>query len=133
MPRSYTYTQELAEWVTRGETSRPRQDKNVVAFLAVKSDIQAAISAGYSLMTIWAHLHAKGTIAYRYETFLKHVRRHLKAPSPGVNRQAGMEAMNPAEPQAPSKTEPRATPHPPKPGPAAGFIFNPIPNKEELL
>lgn len=131
MPRSYT--QELAEWVTRAEARRPRQDKNVVAFLAVKCDIQAAISAGYSLMTIWAHLHAKGKIAYRYETFLKHVRRHIKAPSPGVSAPAARQEANPAEPQAPIPAEARGTLHPPKPGPAAGFIFNPIPNKEELL
>ncbi|MDO8773545.1 MAG: TraK family protein [Burkholderiaceae bacterium] len=131
MPRSYT--QDLAEWVTRRETSRSRQDKNIVAFLAVKPDIQAAISAGFSLMTIWTHLHEMGKIPYRYETFLKHVRRHIKAPQPGENREVDMKEANPAEPLAPSKAEPKATLHPAKPGPAAGFTFNPIPNKEELL
>ena len=69
MPRSYT--QDLAEWVTRRDTSRSRQDTNVVAFLALKPDIQAAITAGYSLVTIWTHLHEMGKIPYRYETFLK--------------------------------------------------------------
>ena len=131
MPRSYT--QDLAEWVTRRETSRSRQDTNVVAFLALKPDIQAAITAGYSLVTIWSHLHEKGKIPYRYETFLKHVRRHIKAPQPGGNREVDIKEANPAEPLAPGKAEPKATLHPAKPGPAAGFTFNPIPNKEELL
>ena len=40
---------------------------------------------------------------------------------------------NPAEAHAPGKAEPKATLHPVKPGPAPGFTFNPIPNKEELL
>ena len=51
MPKSYP--EELAEWVKKREATRPRQDKNVVAFLALKSDVQDAIAAGYSLLTIW--------------------------------------------------------------------------------
>ena len=58
MPKSYP--EELAEWVKKREATRPRQDKNVVAFLALKSDVQDAIAAGYSLLTIWEHLHEKG-------------------------------------------------------------------------
>ncbi|MBU0791961.1 MAG: TraK family protein, partial [Gammaproteobacteria bacterium] len=73
-----SYTDELAEWVKKREASRPRQDKSLVAFLAVRDDIHEAIDAGYSLKTIWEHLHEQGKIPYRYETFLKHVNKHIK-------------------------------------------------------
>ena len=46
MPK--TYPEELAEWVKGREAKKPRQDKHVVAFLAVKSDVQAALDAGYA-------------------------------------------------------------------------------------
>src|SRR5574340_1840461 len=63
-----SYTEELADWVSQRTTPRPRQDKNVVAFLAVKGDVKAALDAGYSMKTIWAHLHATGRIEYRYRS-----------------------------------------------------------------
>jgi len=78
MPSSYT--EELAEWVKKREAAKPkRQDKNWVAFLAVSNDVKAAIVAGYSLTTIWEHLHETGKIQVRYETFAKYVRRHIKS------------------------------------------------------
>lgn len=121
-----SYTEELAEWVKKRGATRPRQDKNVVAFLAIKEDVQAAITAGYSLLTIWEHLHEKGRIPYRYETFLKHVRRHIKGRPPVV--EVGIEAVKPNEPQPLA-----AKKQPAKPEAPAGFIFNPVPNKEDLL
>ena len=54
MPK--TYPEELAEWVKGREAKKPRQDKHVVAFLAVKSDVQAALDAGYAMKTIWEHM-----------------------------------------------------------------------------
>ncbi len=128
MPKSYT--EELAEWVKKREATRPRQDKNVVAFLAIKEDVQAAITAGYSLLTIWEHLHEKGRIPYRYETFLKHVRRYIKGRPPVVG--AGIEPMKSNEPQ-PAPNKPVVKKQPAKPEAPSGFTFNPIPNKEDLL
>ncbi|WP_419605606.1 TraK family protein [Thiolapillus sp.] len=55
-----------------------RQDLAAVAFMAIREDVKAAIGAGYAQKTIWAHLHEIGKIPYRYETFLKHVRKHIK-------------------------------------------------------
>ena len=48
-----TYSEELAEWLKGREARKPRQDKHVVAFLAVKSDVQTALDAGYAMKTIW--------------------------------------------------------------------------------
>lgn len=58
MPK--TYPEELAEWVKGREAKKPRQDKHVVAFLAVKSDVQAALDAGYAMKTIWEHMKETG-------------------------------------------------------------------------
>mgnify|MGYP006173640119 CR=1 FL=1 len=54
------YADELAEWVSARPAPRPRQDRSLVAFLAVKEDVRAALEAGYAMKTIWAHLHATG-------------------------------------------------------------------------
>ena len=133
MPKSYP--EELAEWVKKREATRPRQDKNVVAFLALKSDVQDAIAAGYSLLTIWEHLHEKGKIPYRYETFLKHVRRHFKGQPPAVVDGQPSTPPDPPRPPAAGKT---AAPRPQQPTkstpPApAGFKFDSQPKKEDLL
>jgi len=132
MPKSYP--EELAEWVKKREATRPRQDKNVVAFLALKSDVQDAIAAGYSLLTIWEHLHEKGKIPYRYETFLKHVRRHIKGRPSAVDGQPPT-PPDPPRPPAAGKTAAPRPQQPSKPAPPApaGFKFDSQPKKEDLL
>ena len=77
MPK--TYPEELAEWVKGREAKKPRQDKHVVAFLAVKSDVQAALDAGYAMKTIWEHMKETSRLRCRYETFTQHVKRYIKA------------------------------------------------------
>ena len=57
-----SYTEELADWVKKREDSRPRQDKNMVAFLAVRADVKAAVEAGYAFKTIWEHMHETGKL-----------------------------------------------------------------------
>lgn len=117
------YTQELAEWVKEKEKSKPLQDKSLVAFLAVKSNVKEAIDAGYALKTIWQHMHDTGRLPYRYETFLRHVKKHLAkttetTTSPPVDK--GQSNTSASEPN----------PKTPKP---QGFAFNPTPNTKELL
>src|SRR5574338_453220 len=129
-----SYTEELAEWVSQRTAHRPRQDKNVVAFLAVKGDVKAALDAGYSMKTIWAHLHAMGRIAYRYETFTLHVKRHIRTERSAGNPVAQQAQSSPQTPAAatkpdPAQCEPRKTP-PPSVG---GFTFNATPKKEDLF
>ena len=122
MPK--TLTEELAEWVKKREASRPRQDRNVVAFLALKSHVEEAIQAGYSLLTIWEHLHEKKKISYRYETFLRHVRRYIK----GLPARDGQRPGRPtAPPPLPLQPVPRVPPEP------TGFKFDSQPKKEDLL
>jgi hypothetical protein len=130
-----SYTEELADWVSKRKAQRPRQDKNIVAFLAVKRDVKAALDAGYSMKTLWEHLHATGRIAYRYETFTLHVKRHIRAkPLAGNQVEPQQEQSKPQTPAAATKpdqawSEPRKTP-PPSVG---GFTFNATPKKEDLF
>lgn len=128
------YADELAEWVSARPARRPRQDRSLVAFLAVKEDVRAALEAGYAMKTIWAHLHATGRIESRYETFTLHVKRHLRTPPPA---QPPTAAPAPHAPAGPAGTgppesaprEPRKTP-PPSVG---GFTFNATPKTEDLF
>ncbi|MCU1533291.1 MAG: TraK protein of transfer system [Arthrobacter sp.] len=134
MPK--TFPQELAEWVKKREASRARQDKNLVAFLALKSDVQAAMDAGYSLLTIWEHLHDKAKIPYRYETFVKHVRRHIKSRAPAAG---DLSSSRPPDPPSSPATGRAAASRlhssvkPAPPVPLAGFTFDSQPKKEDLL
>lgn len=120
-----SYTDELAAWVKKRDATRPRQDKNVVAFLAIKEDVRSAIEAGYSKLTIWEHLHEVGKIPYLYETFLKHIRRHLK------DRPVVKEVKIEVKPAALNNVQTNVQTE--KPVAQAGFVFNPVPNKQELL
>lgn len=129
-----SYTEELADWVSKRKAQRPRQDKNIVAFLAVKGDVKAALDAGYSMKTIWEHLHETGRIEYRYETFTLHVKRHIRAKPLAGNQVELQEQSKPQAPAAATKpdqaqSEPRKTP-PPSVG---GFTFNATPKKEDLF
>lgn len=122
---SKSYTDQLADWVKKREKSRPRQDKGLVAFIAVKDDITKAIEAGYALKTIWEHLSDTGKIPYRYETFLKHIKRHIKN-QPKIKEKDHKE-HDKKEP-AKSDTGPRKLVSKTK-----EFEVNPIAKKEDLI
>ncbi|MBP8176203.1 MAG: TraK family protein [Xanthomonadales bacterium] len=126
------YADELAEWVSARPAPRPRQDRSLVAFLAVKEDVRAALEAGYAMKTIWAHLQATGRIESRYETFTLHVKRHLRTPPPAQPPTAAQAQRPPGGPAAtspPAPREPRKT-LPPSVG---GFTFNATPKTEDLF
>ena len=133
------YTDELADWIKQreGKGATKRKDKNVVAFLAVRGDVQEAMAAGYSLKTIWGHLNETGKIPCRYETFIKHVRRFIKDVEGRSNKKtvlpdsesgsaddknANVVAEKPVK--SPKKTDPPSV---------SGFSFNAEPNKEDLF
>ncbi|MCZ2328967.1 TraK family protein [Bartonella sp. F02] len=112
------YIEQLAEWVKEHETSRIRKGKSLVAFLAVKADVKEAMDAGYSLKTIWEHMHESGKIPCRYETFLKYVGQYIK----------NMEPLNPSEKiKKDRKPTQNNSPN------VSGFVFNATPKKEDLI
>lgn len=128
------YTDQLAEWVKKREASRPRQDKNVVAFLAVRADVKEAMDAGYALKTIWEHMHEIGKIPYRYETFLKHVRRHIKqAPEPDTPAPPPADQVKDDKPDPKAKKAGEAKTTKKEPPSVSGFTFDATPKKEDLI
>ena len=105
------YTETLSEWVKKRETARTKRDIQKIAFLAVRADVKAAIEAGYALKTIWEHMTETGKITYRYVTFLKYANLECKTVPPG-------------EPPEQKISQPAKI---------AGFTFNAIPKKEDLI
>lgn len=108
---SSSYPEKLAAWVTDHKPKRS-PDTNLVAFLAAKDDVQAAMELGYSSATIYAHLKQTGRIQCSYETFRRYVRRLIQG--------------------QPSGTSTRKAKKDSKTG-IAGFAFNARPNKEDLI
>ncbi|MDW1906894.1 TraK family protein [Vibrio sp. 705] len=147
MGKAKKYTDQLAEWVKKRDEKRKRQDKNVVAFLAVQKDIEEAIAAGYSVKTIWEHMLEEGKIHCRYETFTKHVNRHIKNKESSSNFLAAKktEEVTPEPPATKGPEKPTETKsleknsdsaqvqNKDKPKGITGFNFNSRPNKEDLI
>jgi len=124
------YSKELGEWVMAKKT-RVR-DKNLVAFLSVKADVQDALNEGYSVKTIWEHMYEKKRIEFGYDTFLNYtnrlIRRKKEIPDTEKNEQHPTTTKNETTKQG--KEQQPTTEQ--KPAQVTGFKFNPIPNKEEL-
>ena len=72
------YLTDLQEWVKqkKGLNGKSANSARVV-FLAIREDVKNAIEAGYSLTTIWEHMHETGRVNTTYETFRRHVRRYI--------------------------------------------------------
>ncbi|MGV7209333.1 TraK family protein [Oxalobacteraceae bacterium A2-2] len=127
-----SYPQELAEWVQ----GRPaaRHARNHVAFLAVRDDVQQALDAGYARKTIWSNLVEGGRIDFGYDIFLRYVRllcvrpeKARKGASLTFRQTAGKQGVPPQPMRQADRTPPT------KDGSLPGFVFNPAPNKEELI
>ncbi len=128
------FADELAAWVKKKPAKQPRQDRHVIAFLAVKEDVKSALDAGYSMKTIWEYMQETGRIATRYETFTLHVKRYIKnAPAPA--RQAPPPAAAEPAPQAKGKLKSKAKPQVAKTASTGikGFNYNPKIDDSELF
>lgn len=126
------FSTQLAQWVElRGLR---RSDKNLVAFMAVRDDVKLAIDAGYAVKTVWANLRETGRINLGYKTFLNYVRRCLGPfPEPAVASPVRPATTVAAEAPPSRKSNPVKTPTRVMPLAMPGFVYNPVPNKEELL
>ncbi len=104
----------IAERISRdGPVNRGAQR---AAFLALKGDIERALSAGWSVKDIWKTLHGEGSIQVTYQAFNDYVNRFIRG--------AETAASPPRKPEVP-----------PRPAPAGktGFTINPSPNKEDIV
>jgi hypothetical protein len=78
-----TYLTDLREWVDKKKgLNSSRANSARVVFLAIRDDVKLAIDAGYSLVTIWEHMHETGRVTTTYETFRRHVKRFIKQQPP---------------------------------------------------
>jgi hypothetical protein len=119
-PVAKSYPEQLAEWVN--QPTRKLRDRHLVTFMAVRNDVEAALQAGFAAKTIWTNMHEAGRVDFCYETFLKHVKRCINTP-----------LANPAAHTVKAKSKTAAGPVIVAPPAMQGFVFNPVPNKEELL
>ena len=123
-----SYPEQLGEWVKKRQSTK--RDKNLVAFLAVKNDVQAALDAGYAVKTIWANMLDTQRIEFGYDTFLNHVNRLIRRPQAARPTETETTATANSDTKSKtSKTQKTTTP----PFSQAGFVFNPKPNKEDLF
>lgn len=130
---SKSYPEQLGEWVR--QQAGKRRDLNLVAFLAVREDVKAAMATGYAVKTVWANLHASKRIAFGYDTFIHYVNRTIRRPQrePAGTGTSGSTPMH--SDNSRQKSHVASSYKTPASQPAAqnGFTFNAIPNKEELL
>ncbi|MEX3547654.1 MAG: TraK family protein [Burkholderia sp.] len=129
-----SYPEQLGEWVKRRESTK--RDKNLVAFLAVRDDVKAAVEAGYAVKTVWTNMHEAGRVQFGYDTFLNYVNRLIRRPQ--VDKAAKLtDASSTATAtdtsSKPKPAEKKAAAKTPKPAAPSGFTFNPSPDKKDLL
>jgi hypothetical protein len=113
----HRYSEQIAEWVKQKQSRK--RDKNLVAYLAVKTDVQEAMADGYAAKTIWAHLVETKRIAFGYDTFLNYTKRQLRSQT-----KEEVSKTEKSHPEHKPTLETRRQP---------GFSFNSVPNKEDLL
>ena len=115
-----SYPKQLAQWVN--QPASKLRDRHLATFMAARNDVEAALDAGFTAKTIWANMHETGRVNFSYETFLRHVKRCFgTAPA--------RQTVPIIKTKDRTVAEPMIVAAPVMPG----FIFNPVPNKEELL
>jgi len=128
-----SYPEELAKWLAKRAAKKNRKDASTVAFLAVRTDVKAAMDAGYAMTTIYEHMRETGRVKTSYETFRLHVRRFIKTKSVRPTPQQPA-TVNEVKEQKPQKQQEgnsmRKKRGPPK---IPEFNFNPTPKKEDLI
>jgi hypothetical protein len=126
------FSNQLAQWVE--QRGLQTSDKNLVAFMAVRDDVKLAIDTGYAVKTVWANLRETGRIDLGYKTFLNYVRRCL-GPLPDPAAASPVKPATTLAAAAPPSRETNSVKMPTRVLPLAmpGFVYDPVPNKEELL
>lgn len=96
--------------------------RNRAQIVALRREIAQALKDGCTLAMIWNTLHEEGTIEFGYETFRAHVRNLMQVTHP---------ATSPTTDRSTPRAKP-TKPAAPRPPDTSGFVFNPVPNEEEL-
>lgn len=78
------------------------------AFLARRSEIEQAISEGFSSSEVWQHLHDKGVMPIQYRQFVRYVDRYILSKQSEVKPSTEPEVVTKKE----SEVSPRKTSEP---------------------
>ncbi len=113
----------------RGATNR-------AAFLAVRLDVEHALNDGWPVKTIWETLFEEGKITCSYQAFRGYVNRLIlsSTDSPKNKKPASLDSVSiePEQTNEPKQPVEEQT-NPPLLHGLPGFVFNPTPNKEDLI
>lgn len=110
--------------------ANPKRREHLAIFLALRFNVIEAMDAGYALKTIWEHMHETGRVPFRYETFLRHVRRYItNASSEHSNTVATTKPTALKATILEASSEPKRNVAPL----VRRFNFDPVPKKEELF
>jgi len=121
-------SERIAERAKKKKPSRNAQNR--AAFLAVRADVKQALDDGWPVKSIWETLHEEGKVTFSYQAFRGYVNRLILA----VKADAALSpASEPAKPREDAKPEAAASSTKQKPARMPGFIFQPNPDKKDLL
>jgi Family of unknown function (DUF5338) len=130
MPRSLSVR--VAERTARAKPSRG--DQNRATFLAVKDDVKQALDDGWPVKAIWETLNEEGKIVFSYQTFRTYVNRLIVVQRSKrgwehdlVKKEKEKNMGKPASAGVRQKDNKTATTG------LRGFVYNPVPNEEELF
>jgi len=105
-----SYPEKLAKWINAQKGSSSRYKKHLVAFLAIKDDVKAALDTGHTMKNIWLHMRAEGKISFSYKSFTQYVHRYLKEKDEHIeNLSTANEAKKEQLKKHPEKREPNKT------------------------
>ncbi|MBX4558849.1 conjugal transfer protein TraK [Klebsiella pneumoniae] len=127
-------TEELGKWVQKKHRKK-RKSSAIVEFLAVKSFVEEAVTAGYTLKDIWGYLKEGGQIRSTYETFRNHANRHIAPVLAAKKQTASLSDGSNEKSLQDCKNENQAnnSPKKSKPTEIAGFKYNPKIDDKELF
>ena len=110
----------LSERIAKNQRNNTISDnsKNKVAFLALQTDIAAALKDGWSKKAIWETLSLEEKISFSYKTFCLYVSKFIESQHQPNSQEKSKEDK---QKETKAKNE------------IKGFSFNPIPNPEELF
>ena len=118
-----------------------RGNINLVAFLAIRDDVTAALEVGYSVKAVWADMRDCKRTEIGYEVFLHYVNRLIRRPQANQPTTRAGPGCSPCSPPDRNAVRPNTAPDGTTPTTAkantsatpAGFTFNPVPMKNEEL
>jgi hypothetical protein len=126
-------SKKLTDLIAEEETKRKQQGigvKNRVLFLALREDIKDAMKDGWALKQIYRTLYTQKNITFSYQTFVNYANELILKPKQSlVIIKQETRSKNPQQEQTAHTTEVI----PKKSHELAGFTFNPIAKREDLI